>query len=126
MRRVLSTLVLAIVAIGVAAWLPRGEQVPLKTRAMDGQTCCLLSFSVVDVIADSSSGAPIDKATGGEFTWPAGYTAWRAGTETEVRDGWGNVVLRTGGRYRFIPTWPDGAIGEVQTCSACELGYGPL
>ena len=107
MRHARATLIVAIVALGVVAWLPRGPEVPIKTMSMDGQTCCLLSFRVADVVADPTSDVPVDKATGGEFTWPAGYTAWRAGTETEVRDAWWNVVLRTGGRYRFTPTWPD-------------------
>jgi hypothetical protein len=118
-----------IVTVGLAlclAWLrlPTREQVPLKTS--EGQTCCLLSYSVMDVVADPTSGIPVGKAGGGEFAWPPGYTAWRAGTETEVRDGLGNVVLRTPGRFWISPTWPDWAIGEIKRCSDCELGGGPL
>jgi hypothetical protein len=117
--------VLVVVALGLA-WLrqPTGEPVPLKT--IEGQTCCLLSYSVVDVVADPTSGIPVGKAGGGEFTWPPGYTAWRAGTETEVRDVLGNVVLRTPGRFWISPTWPDCAIGEIKRCSDCKLGGGPL
>ena len=94
-------------------WVPKGEQVPLVI--VENQSCCLLSFGVVDV----------DKETVMSMRWSAGYTAWRNGTEIEIRDPWWNVVLRTPGRYRIIPTWPDWAVGEVARCSTCELGGGP-
>jgi hypothetical protein len=121
-RRVLA---IVVVALGLA-WLrqPTGERVPLRT--VEGQTCCLLSYSVVDVIADPISGTPVVTSTGQPLTWVAGHTAWRAGTETEVRDALGNVVLRTPGRFWISPTWPDWVVGEIKRCSDCDLGGGPL
>ena len=122
MRHVIAAVMLALCFAGCGA--PSGGQVPIRT--VEGQTCCWLSYLVVDVVADPTTGTPTDKATGRPVTWPAGYTAWRAGPETEVRDAAGNVVLITGGRYWTTPTMPDWAIGQVRRCSECELGGGPL
>lgn len=117
MRRVATTLALALCVLGCG---PTGEQVPLTT--LEGQTCCLLSYSVVDIVAHPTDG----KASVQAMRWPAGYTAWRVGNEIEVRDSGGWVVLTTPGRFRIMPTWPDWAVGEVAPCSTCELGGGPL
>jgi hypothetical protein len=111
MRRVI---VAAVLVLGLWGWAPKGEQLPLIT--LKDQTCCLLSFSVEDV----------DSETVQWMRWPTGYTAWRAGSEVEVRDPIGNVVLRTPGRYRMIPTWPGWAVGEITSCPGCQLGGGPL
>jgi|SoiMethySBSTD1v2_1073268.scaffolds.fasta_scaffold1217093_2 hypothetical protein len=115
---------LAVTLLLSACSSARGTPVPIKT--LDAQTCCWLSFSVVDVVADPSSGVPVNKATGEPFVWAAGFTAWRVGAEVEVRDASGTVVLTTGGRYWISPTYPDYAVGEVKPCSACQLGGGPL
>ena len=121
MRRII---IVVVVVLGLF-WLrqPTGPQVPLKT--LPGQKCCWLSYGVVDVVADPTTGTPVAKDTGVPLTWTDGHTAWRAGTETEVRDSLGNVVLRTPGRFRITPTYPDWAIGEIERCSDCELGGGP-
>jgi hypothetical protein len=66
------------------------------------------------------------KGTDEPLRWPAGYTAWRAGSEVEVRDPDGKVVLTTGGRYWISPTQPDYVVGEVRPCPDRELGGGPL
>jgi hypothetical protein len=97
-------------------------------------------FYVADVIADPTSGTPIDAATGKAFAWPKGFTARRAGSEVAVLDAAGNVVLITGQRYRVCPSVDDTnlgsgqaarssgggwVIGEVDQCGGCELGgYG--
>ena len=116
MRRVAATLVLAVFVLDCN---PTGEQVPLNT--VEGQTCCWLSYSVVDVVAQPEDG----KVNVLDMRWQAGYTAWRVGNEIEVRDPIGAVVLITPGRFRIIPTSPDWAVGEVEPCSTCELGSGP-
>jgi hypothetical protein len=108
-----------------AAPSPTGEQVPLIT--VETQPCCYLLYSVVDVVADPRFGTA-DKATGEPLRWPAGYSAWRVGTEVEVRDPVGKVVLTTGGRYWMSPTeyehgW---VVGKVRPCPGCQLGGGPL
>ena len=110
-------------ALSLFIYAPRGEQLPLVT--VEGQTCCLLSYSVVDVVAHPKHGA-VEKGSHQPLRWPAGYTAWRVGSEVEVRAPGGWVVLRTPGRYRINPTWPDRVVGDVQGCPDCELGGGPL
>jgi hypothetical protein len=109
----------AAIALFVLAWRPTGEQIPLIT--VEGQTCCWLSYSVVDVVADPTDG----KVGVLALRWQTGYTAWRVGSEVEVRDPIGAVVLRTPGRFRIIPTFPDWVVGEIEPCSTCELGGGP-
>ena len=119
MRRIATGLVLALYLFAAA---PHGEQVPLIT--LEGQTCCWLSYSVVDVVAHPELG-PVVKGTDAPLRWPAGYTAWRVGSEVEVRAPGGWVVLRTPGRFRISPTMPDWVVGDVEGCPDCELGGGP-
>jgi hypothetical protein len=119
-RPVAATLALALCVLGCG---PAGEQVPLVT--LEGQACCLLSYAVVDVVAHPTDGV-IALGSVQPLRWRAGYTAWRVGNEVEVRDPGGKVVLRTPGRYRITPTSPDWAVGEIEPCSNCELGGGPL
>lgn len=119
-----------------------GVPVPLLT--VETQTsfgsCVLDLFHVADVIADPTTGAPTNAATGESLAWPKGFTAKRAGSEVEVFDPAGNVVLMTGRRYRMCPA-PDDTnvgsglaarsprggwvIGKVDPCLSCQLGgYG--
>jgi hypothetical protein len=145
MLRVVISVALALSLIGCGsggAGASPGGPVPLLT--VETQTsfgsCVLDLFYVGDVIADPTSGAPTDAATGDSFAWPKGFTARRAGSEVEVLDRAGNVALTTGQRYRLCPAPDDtregsglsaqssgGAwvIGEVDECMGCELGgYG--
>ena len=142
MIRVVTLLALSLGLLGCAPGAPRDEPVPLLT--VETQTrfgfCVLDAFYVSDVIADPTSGVPTDAATGESFAWPKGFTARRAGSEVEVIDAAGKVVLMTGRRYRVCPSVDDtkvgsgqmarsngGAwvIGEVDQCVGCELdGYG--
>lgn len=124
---------------------PASGPVPLvtvETPTSFGVGQCVLDLRyVADVIADPQSGTPIDAATGKSFlAWPKGFTARRAGSEVEVLDVAGNVVLVTGRRYRVCPAYDainpgsglhaqssGGAwvIGMVDECAGCELGgYG--
>ena len=87
----------------------------------------MLMFTVYDVVAHPTFGTALK---GGEpLKWPSGYTGRRAGAEVEVLDPEGNVVLKTGGRYKVSPREVDGefvACGAIP-CPECELGsYGPL
>jgi hypothetical protein len=100
--------------VGFLAWTPKGEQVRLIT--LNDQTCCILSYGVVD----------IDRTTALTMKWMPGYTAWRKEGEIEIRDPVGNVVVKTPGRYRISPTWPDWAVGDIVACPDCGLGGGPL
>jgi hypothetical protein len=145
MLRVVACLALALSLVGCyaggASASPDGP-VPLVTDETQARFgfCVLDAFYVSDVIADPASGAPSDAATGESFAWPKGFTARRAGSEVEVLDAAGNVVLKTGQRYRMCPSVDDtregsgtyaqssgGAwvIGEVKQCMGCKLeGYG--
>ena len=118
---------------------------PVPLLTVETQTrfggCVLDAFYVADVIADPTTGTPTDATTGKSFlAWPKGFTARRAGSEVEVLDPAGNVVLTTGQRYRVCPA-PDytnpssgqyarssgggWVIGMVDECMGCELGgYG--
>lgn len=138
MRRVACTLALALCVLGCSARagaaptgaLPSslGDQVPLITvEASDGN--CMLSYSVIDVVGDPTLGT-VNKDGGKPLTWPRGYTARSAGLEVEVLDPEGNVVLKTGSRYRISPIFnADGeavAVCAPQPCPDCKLGDGPL
>jgi hypothetical protein len=120
MRRIITGLALALLLLSCGSPNP---QVPLTT--VENQSCCFLSYSVLDVKASSTFGTVV-KGSGAPLRWPAGYTAWRAGSEVEVRDPNGKVVLTTGGRYWISWTMPDWVVGEVRSCPDCALGGGPL
>ena len=146
MLRVIATLGLALSLLGCAAVTPRGAQVPLpidKSGADRGRTIghgCVLMYQIVDVVADPDTGTPVIKGGGREMFWPKGFTAWRVGAETEVIDGAGGTVLRTGERYWTCPQeYLDGwVVGDVKRCPAgeviflgdwtqkCELGSGVM
>jgi len=110
-----------------------GDRVPLLTDETQADGGCWLFHVVVDVVAEPTSGTPTIKDTGAQPRWPQGYSAWRAGSEVEVRDAMGLVVLRTPGRFWMCPTpasdlskpISEWVIGEVKPCADCELGGGP-
>jgi hypothetical protein len=125
MHRVTATLALAVCLLGCSS--SGGEQVPLPTdeKVTSFGRGCILMHQVVDVIADPTSGTPVIEAGGGPVRWPKGFTAWRVGTEVDVVDARGAVVLRTGARYSVCPSeylsgW---VIGMVESCPDCELGF---
>jgi hypothetical protein len=83
----------------------------------------------MDVVADPTFGTVSKDGGGPELTWPRGYTARWAGSEVEVLDLEGNVVLTTGKRYWLSPLWPPHnkfVVGEIRECAGCELSGGPL
>ena len=137
MFRTLGYLVLGVVVMGCSA-LP-GHQMPLVTvtTPLFGDGCVLL-YEVVDVVADPAVGtlAQGTAVQGGSWPlkWPQGYTGWRVGSEVEVRDEKGQVVLTTGARYRISPRndgtfstpWHDWAAGCIQPCPDCVLASGIL
>jgi len=130
-RRIATTLALALCLLGCGQ--TKGGHVPLVTDETHEADGCWLLHVVVDVVADPTSGTPTLKGSGAELKWPRGFTARRAGTETEVLNAQGTVVLTTPGRYWMCPTpqsdysrpLSDWVLGEVRLCADCELGGGP-
>jgi hypothetical protein len=130
MRQVAVSLAVGALLLGCGSL--RGEQVPLVIT--DGEVFgdgCVLLYEVVDVIADPTSGTVV-KGGGWPLRWPKGYTGRRVGSEVQVLDPAGNVVLTTGGRYRIGPA-NDGTystpisewvVGCIDPCPDCELGSG--
>jgi hypothetical protein len=126
-RLTATTVVLAMCLLGCASFAPRGEQVPLPTepgvnRLTGGG---VLMNRVIDVEAHPTTGTPIIWNDMSEMRWPEGFTAWRVGSQVEVLDTFGNVVLVTGRRYKFhtstfIGHW---IISDVDECPDCELGF---
>lgn len=127
MRRVLAV-VLASAALAGCGMLPSAIPLATKDNVFGWRGSCILMHKVVDVVADPATGTPIDKATGEAFTWPKGMTARHAafGSEVDVVDPHGNVVMTTGARYWMCPSeYLDGwVIGDVKPCPDCALGPG--
>jgi len=129
MRRIAATLALSLCLLGCG--LTKGERVPLITSESDAGGGCWLLHEVVDVVADPTSGTPTIKG-GASLKWPKGYTARRSGTEVEVLDAAGSVVLTTGGRYELCPTpgsdyskpLSEWVVGDATPCAGCTLGFG--
>lgn len=145
MPRVIGAVALALSLLGCGAGGPGASlSGPIPLLTVETQTSfgsCVLDLSyVADVIAEPTSGAPTDAETGEALAWPRGFTARRAGSEVEVLDPSGNVVLTTGRRYRLCPPEDSTAqgrglaarsprggwvIGEAHACLSCEVGgYG--
>lgn len=129
MRRIAAGFVLSLSLLGCGML---SKNVPLVTVDVDVPDSCWLLFRVVDVVADPTFGTA-DKADGSVLRWPTGFTAWRVGSEVEVRNLAGKVVLTTGARYRISPahvhaTWDpkDWVAGCPKPCPDCELGEGLL
>ena len=123
--RVAVALALALFLLGCDS-----SKVPLPTDETDLGGSCWLLHEVVDVIADPDTGTPTIKASGAQLKWPMGFSAQRAGSEVEVLDRDGRVVLTTGGRYEICPTGgsdyskpvSEWVIGEARACADCDLG----
>jgi hypothetical protein len=105
MRRITAGLALAFCLHGGGSV---GDFVPLATdERINAFGMCYFLYRVVDVVADPISGEPILKGTKGtnySVTWPRGFSARRAGSEVEVLDTSGTVVLTTGARYSICPS----------------------
>ena len=124
-RRVAFTVALALGLVGCRSV---DVPVPLVTVDRDDPVGCLLTFSVIEVIADPTVGT-VDKAGGRVLMWPRGYTARLADGEVEVFDRSGKLVLTTGNRYMVSPVSMDPDEGSVMSGSCVRLcppgGLGP-
>ena len=92
-------LVLLLAGCGAAPVATWGEQVPLL-RATDREPACVGVYEVMDIVADPNVGT-VAKQGGWPLKWPQGYTGWRSGSEVQVLDPNGEVVLTTGQRYEL-------------------------
>src|SRR3954451_22809555 len=115
-RALLTSLVLGLSLLGCAA--PRGEQVTIPTiRADEDPGYLSFANTLADVIADPNTGAPVLTKGADPLKWPPGYTAWRAGVETEVLDETGKRVLMTGHRYHlYLGIGGESAVLRVEEC----------
>jgi hypothetical protein len=113
MRRI-ATVSLALFLAGCGALGPRGEQVPLLT----GSLGCYAGGEggpTAELIVDPEYGTSF---AGRPVMWPTGYTAWRVGSQIEVRDGGGNLKAATGRKYHISHAYApmlipgdDGSVG---------------
>jgi hypothetical protein len=128
--RVLRALVLAVLGFVLVFFvLTRwpGEPVPLLTGEGSAGGGCYLNFLVDDLVVDPVNGTAVveeytidgqPKSRVLPIMWPTGYTARRSGSEVEVLARNGQVVARTGGRYRL----QGGYEGNVWvTCSMAPM-----
>ena len=117
-RCIAAGLALAACLLGCGA---DGDPVRIITTE-DRPDLCGLNYVVVDVVVDPLFGTGIKG--GGPLTWPSGFTARRAGREVEVLSPEGQMVLKTGGRYRISSTSYEGggATCGVSPCPDCEPG----
>ena len=115
MRRIGSTLALALCLLGCGVDAPWGERVALLTgdgpfREKWRYEACYTSAAggllTVDpqygtAIRDTHMRDPNDPGPASPVMWWPGFTAWRVGSEVEVRDPAGRVVAITGREYRL-------------------------
>ena len=100
MRRI-AALGLALLLAGcrAAPGATRGEMVPLLFT--DRGSNCVGSYEVMDIVADPNVGT-VTRQGGWPLKWPRGFTGWRFGSEVQVLDPSGDVVLTTGERYELF------------------------
>jgi hypothetical protein len=112
MRRVTTTLALALILLGCGSLPP--DQVKLGISENARPFGCYLTYSTFDLVVDPNYGTGIGYDNGpiAPLYWPPGYTGHRVGSEVEVRDPNGKVVATTGGRYHIWPA-DDGTRGKA-------------
>ena len=115
MRRIASKLALALCLLGCGPNAPSEARVALLTgdgpfREEWRYEACYTSGAggllTVDpqygtAISDTHLGGPNAPGPVSPVMWWPGYSAWRVGSEVEVRDPAGNVVATTGHEYRL-------------------------
>ena len=95
----------------------------------DGGGGCYLNFAVGRLLIDPVAGTAIEQTRPGAeeddvsvtpVMWPTGYTGRRSGSEVEVLDERGQVVARTGSKWRLQGGYESSAqftSGYWRTCS---------
>jgi hypothetical protein len=124
----LAAALLAFVVVFLVLTRFPGGSVPLLTgEGYGGQGGCYLNFFVDELVVDPVNGtAVVEEYTTKDgpqsrvvpIMWPSGYTARRSGFDVEVLAVNGEVVARTGGRYRI----QGGYEGDIwRTCSMTPM-----
>lgn len=104
MRRITTTLALALCLVGCASKTPPGEPVELLTANL-GCYAGGEGGATAPLVAEPKYGTSF---LGRPVMWPAGYTARRVGTEVMVLDVDGNVKATTGRTYHISQAYaPD-------------------
>ena len=103
MRRIMTTLALALCLLGCGAVVLPWDRVALRTSDTDTSSECSLSGRRGELILDAEFGlawsaGPDDIRP---VIWPRGFTGRRVGSEVEVLDRDGNVVATTGREYEI-------------------------
>jgi hypothetical protein len=98
MRRVTTTLALALCLLGCSLVLP-WDRVELLTSSEDYGSCDLMG-PIGKLTADPKFGTVFD---GMPVMWPPGFTGRRVGSEVEVLNPSGKVVATTGRSYEMFP-----------------------
>jgi hypothetical protein len=116
MRRIMTSLALALSLLGCDATVLPGAQVALRTTDTDTPPLCFLAGAEGELIVDPELGiawrvGPDDIRP---VIWPRGFTGRRVGTEVEVMDRDGKGVATTGwkGEITFSKMEP----GLVYAC----------
>ena len=104
MRRIATSLALALCLLGCDASVPASEPIALRTTDSDAvDPNCYLAGTAAQLILDPSAGlawrfGPDDIRP---VIWPRGYTARRVGSEIQVLNPDGFVVARSGTTAEF-------------------------
>lgn len=108
-------------ALALAACVPGGP-VALTINSSPGG--CFLSFTVGTLVVDPAAGVAIaqegvDKSTIA-VAWPKGFTGRKSGDQVEVLNSKGDVVAKTGERYKLL-----GGVDVNGHWEACASGILP-
>ena len=101
MRRVISTLALALCLLGCGSVVLPWDRVDLLTRApmtVGGGPSCYTAATTGLLTVDPVYGTAIGSMA---VMWPLGFTGRRVGSEVEVLDPHGKVVAMTGRIYEL-------------------------
>ena len=95
-----------MLVFSLAACIP-GAAVALKNGDPpnpDGTVSCMTSSTNGDLVSDPVAGTALVEENGARYivVWPYGWTGRSSGSEVEVLDKSGSVVVRTGNKV-FLP-----------------------
>jgi hypothetical protein len=97
-RRIVTSLALALCLLGCDAGVLPWDQIPLRTSDTDTPVGCFLAGVEGELIVDPEFGLAWRAGTDDirPVVWPRGFTGRRVGIEVEVLDRDGKVVATTG------------------------------